>query len=97
MHGFKLIAWPITAIWNKRDDGTPYVFKQAINQYGLVSKTGYFLKNLYTNQDYGFFRPDDVLSVKVAPSGVIFFKATPVIALRQAGDLDELPVADLEQ
>ncbi|OQV16461.1 Alpha-N-acetylgalactosaminidase [Hypsibius exemplaris] len=70
------------AIWNKRDDGTPYPFSNPISQYGLTSKSGYFLRDLYTNQDYGFFLPTDLLTVKVNPSGVIFFKATPVIADR---------------
>jgi Alpha galactosidase A C-terminal beta sandwich domain len=68
------------AIWNKRDDGTPYAFSQPVSVYGLINPTGYFIKNLYTNQDYGFYQPKDVLKVKVDPSGIIFFKATPVVA-----------------
>ncbi|OWA51840.1 Alpha-N-acetylgalactosaminidase [Hypsibius exemplaris] len=67
-------------LWSRRDDGVPFAVSNPISAYGLTSKTGYFLRNLYTNQDYGFFRPTDVLTVRVNPSGVIFFKATPVIA-----------------
>lgn len=71
-----------TVIWNKRDDGTPYPYAQPISSYGLTEKKGYFIRNLYTGQDYGLLRPNDVLPVKVVPSGVVMFKATPVVAIK---------------
>ncbi|GAU99193.1 hypothetical protein RvY_10229 [Ramazzottius varieornatus] len=69
-------------IWNKRDDGTPYPYAQPISSYGLTEKKGYFIRNLYTGQDYGLLQPNDVLPLKVVPSGVVMFKATPVVAIK---------------
>jgi len=64
------------AVWNKRTDGTPYAWSQPLSAYGLNNAEGYFVKDLFTNKDYGLFKPSDVVSFKVNPSGVVMLKAT---------------------
>ena len=68
-------------MWNKRDDGTPYPLQLKIRDYGLNSTSGYFVRNLFTQQDLGLFKPDDVLPLKVNPGGsAVMLKATLVAA-----------------
>lgn len=65
-----------SVVWSKREDGTPYTWSKPLKAYNLTVDSGYLITDLFSNREYGLFRPDDVLSFNVNPSGVVMFKAT---------------------
>ena len=68
-------------VWNRRVDGAPFYFPQKLGFYGLTHPNGYYVKELFTKQEYGLMKADDILSLYVEPSGgVVMFKATLAVA-----------------
>lgn len=57
--------------WNRRPDGTPYMFQRRLRHYGLNHTYGYYLRDLYLGVELGRYRPDDWLTLRINPSGSV--------------------------
>uniref|UniRef100_A0A224XQS0 Alpha-galactosidase n=1 Tax=Panstrongylus lignarius TaxID=156445 RepID=A0A224XQS0_9HEMI len=65
------------AICSRRTDGFPYPYTLELKRIRLLNPKGYTFKDLYTGQDLpGLFYPDSNITVRIAPTGVVFLKAT---------------------
>uniref|UniRef100_A0A336M9C7 Alpha-galactosidase n=1 Tax=Culicoides sonorensis TaxID=179676 RepID=A0A336M9C7_CULSO len=83
--GIEIWSRPITPIYqtyysyaiafvNRRTDGTPSDVAVTLRELGLVSQTGYRVKDLYEDVDYGILSPNTKIKVKVNPSGVVILR-----------------------
>lgn len=59
------------ACWNRRPDGTPFVFQRRLRHYGLNHTDGYYMRDLYLGVELGRYWPDDWLTVSINPSGSV--------------------------
>nr|CDJ87533.1 AGAP009621-PA [Haemonchus contortus] len=57
---------------------TTYTVKFALNKVGMNRATGYQIKDLWSGQDMGIFKPTDTFTANVPATGVAMFKATIV-------------------
>ncbi|KAK6026764.1 alpha-galactosidase [Ostertagia ostertagi] len=65
------------AVVNKHLSVT-YTIKFALNKVGMNHEAGYQIKDLWSGQDMGVFKPTDTLTVQVPATGAAMFKATIV-------------------
>ncbi|XP_063698394.1 alpha-N-acetylgalactosaminidase-like [Culicoides brevitarsis] len=83
--GIEIWSRPITPIYqtyysyaiafvNRRTDGTPSDVAVTLRELGLVAQTGYRVKDLYEDVDYGILSPNTKIKVKVNPSGVVILR-----------------------
>ncbi|KAK7872542.1 hypothetical protein R5R35_013777 [Gryllus longicercus] len=63
------------AFTSNRDDGAPYTYSVNLNDIGLTNPAGYTFKDLYGDKEF-VLRANATLTVRVNPSGVVFYKAT---------------------
>ncbi|XP_055319555.1 alpha-N-acetylgalactosaminidase isoform X2 [Sitodiplosis mosellana] len=69
------VAWA-----SKRDDGSPCVYSSKLKDLGLTYDKGYEVTDLF-DEDHDFdhiFRTNTNITVRVNPSGVQFYKFTPI-------------------
>lgn len=68
------IAWA-----SKRDDGAPYAITTKLQDLGLTHKSGYSVTDLFDNvRQFEPLRPNSNITVRINPSGVIFYKFVPI-------------------
>ncbi|PNF24276.1 Alpha-N-acetylgalactosaminidase [Cryptotermes secundus] len=67
------------AFVSRRIDGYPYLKSVTLAEIGLTSACGYEFQDLYSpNTQPQILGPDSVLTVRINPSGVVFYRATIV-------------------
>ncbi|KAK5649042.1 hypothetical protein RI129_003934 [Pyrocoelia pectoralis] len=68
------------AYYSKRDDGHPYAITTTLSDVGLSHQSGYLVTNLFEPvlQEPQSLKISEDFIVRVKPSGVVFFKFTPI-------------------
>ncbi|XP_031629996.1 alpha-N-acetylgalactosaminidase [Contarinia nasturtii] len=68
------VAWA-----SKRDDGSPYATKVKLSDLGLTSAKGYKITDLFNEENVlnDVYNVNHNISIRINPSGVIFYKFTP--------------------
>ncbi|KDR23773.1 alpha-N-acetylgalactosaminidase-like [Zootermopsis nevadensis] len=70
------------AFVSHRIDGYPYLISVNLAEIGLTSAQGYNFQDLYDPESPPeILKPDSILSIRVNPSGVVFYRATIITAL----------------
>lgn len=68
------------AFHSRRDDGYPLAIKVTLRDLGLNNELGYTIRDVFDSaEEEKNVDIDEVLVVKVKPSGVVFLKATPIV------------------
>lgn len=59
------------AFVNRRTDGIPRDISLNLTSVGLVHPAGYQVKELFDGADLGLYRPGEILTVRVNPTGAL--------------------------
>ncbi|KAK7874139.1 hypothetical protein R5R35_004680 [Gryllus longicercus] len=66
------------AFTSNRDYGVPYTYSVGLKEIGLKNRAGYTFKDLYGDEEF-ILHPHENLTVRINPSGVVFYKASVLV------------------